>query len=107
VDGGAHPGCERDQQQHHRQEPADQRLDHDAAGQPELVLELPDHVRRRGAGRERQVGVQEDEDRDGQRAEERPSEREGLHENVRVPELAEPEPVRVQRHDLRDQPEGQ
>jgi hypothetical protein len=107
VDGRAHPGRQRDQQQHDRQESADQGLDHHATRQPELVFELPDDVGRRRAGRERQVGVEKDEDGDSQRGEERSAERERLHEDVRVPDLAEPEPVGVQRHDLRDQAEGQ
>src|SRR5206468_9842060 len=100
VDGGPHAGGQRDQQQHDRQEPADQRLDDHATREPELILELPDDVGRRRAGGERQVGVEEDEHADRQRGEERSAQGQRLDEDFFVADLDEPEPVRVERHDL-------
>ena len=52
VGARPHAGHERHDQEHQRQRAADQRLDHDATRQPELVLELPEHVRRRRPRRE-------------------------------------------------------
>ena len=42
---------ERDHRDDRQEQPPDQRLEHRAAGQPELVLELPEHVRRRRCAR--------------------------------------------------------
>ncbi len=81
VDGGAHAGRDRDQQQHDRQESADQRLDDHAARQAELILELPDDVGRRRARGERQVRIEEDEHADRQRGEERPAQGQRLDED--------------------------
>ena len=107
VDGGSHPGGQRDQQQDDREEPANQRLDDHAARQSELVLELPDHVRRRRASRERQVGVEEDEHADREHGEERPAQRERLDEDFRVSDLDEPEPIGIERNHLGEKTEDQ
>ena len=60
-------GDHRDDRQ---QEAADQRLEDRAPGQPELILQLPQHVGRRGPGRHREVDEEEDEDRGAQPEEE-------------------------------------
>ena len=89
-----------DRQQDDGQEAADERFDHHAAGQAELVLQLPQHVGRGGAGGEHEVRGQEDQDRDHHRGEQGAAQRQRRPEDARVADLAEPQPVRVERHDL-------
>ena len=103
--GGAGPREERDHRDDRQEQAPDERLQDRASGQPELVLELPEHVRRGGARGHRQVGEEEDED-DGAEPEEEPAaERQARGEDRGEADLLEPEPVGVQRHGLADEAE--
>jgi len=107
VRGGAEPRDQREQREHDRQEAADQRLDHHPPGQAELVLELPDHVGRRRPRREREVRPEKDQHADRHREEQRAPQREDPGEHLRVPDLAEPQPVGVEGHDLDGEPQDE
>ena len=102
VDAGPQPRGDRDDRQHDRQEPSDERLDHDASRQAELVFQLPQHVGRRRAGGEGEVGPQEDEDAERDGSEERALQRQRGPEDAGVADLLEPQEVGVERHDLDD-----
>jgi hypothetical protein len=102
VDAGPQSRGDRDHGQHDRQEPPDQRLDHHPSRQAELILQLPQDVGRRRAGREREVRPQEHQDPDGHRREQRALQRQRGPEDPGVADLLEPQEVRVERHDLDD-----
>src|SRR5256885_881185 len=89
------------------QKAPDQRLDPHPPRQAELVLELPDHVGRGGPRGQGQVDVEEDEDAERQAREEGSAERERRGEDRGIADLLEPEPVGVERNELRDEAEGQ
>ena len=89
-----------DQQQHDRQKPPDEWLDHDAPGQAQLVLELPQHVRRRRARGHGEVGPEEQRDDERDRPEQATAQGQRGQENLGVADLLEPEPVGVQRDEL-------
>ena len=98
--GGARPGHEGDDRHHGQEQPADERLEDGAAGEAELVLELPVDVGRRRARGQRQVREQKQEDGAAEPEEEPAVERQPRGEDLGEPDLVEPEPVRVERNGL-------
>ena len=107
---GPDAGEERDDGDGGNEHAPDQGLEHGAARQPELIVELPQHVGSRRARGHPEIGVEEDED-DAARPQHQPAP-EGQHggEDLRVADLAVPEPVGVEGHglaDAREEDEGQ
>ncbi len=104
--GGAGSREEGDHRDHRQQQAAHERLEDRAARQAQLVLQLPQHVGRRGAGRHREVHEQEHEHRRAQPQEEPAAHGEARGEDLREAHLLEPEPVGVERDRLPHQAEG-
>ncbi len=98
--GGAGPREDRDHPDDRQEEAAHQRLEDGAPGQPELILQLPQHVGRRGPGRHREIDEEEDEDRGPQPEEEPAADRQPRSEDGGEADLLEPQPVRVERDRL-------
>src|SRR5262249_53775889 len=71
-------------------------LEYRPPGQPELVLELPQHVGGRGACGHREVREQEREHHPAEPDEEPAVQAEARGEDLGEPDLPEPEPVRVE-----------
>ena len=97
---GPEPGQNADHGDDGQEQLSNQRLEDGAAGQAELVVELPQHVRSRGAGGEPEVAVDEQEDHPTHSEEQPSAERQHGGEDVGEADLVVPEPVGVQRHRL-------
>jgi len=100
VRARAQPRDDGDQQQDDGQEAPDERLDHHASRQAELILQLPQDVGGGGARRQREVGPEEEGDGERDGGEERAAQREGGQEDLAVADLLEPQPVGVERDEL-------
>ena len=95
-------GHEGDQRRHRHEETPDEGLDAGAAGQAELVLQLPEHVGRRHARGHPEIGEQEGPHREAQPDHEPAPEGQDGGEDVDEADFLEPEPVGVERDRLAD-----
>jgi len=102
----AQTGRERDERQDDGQEAPDDRLDHDASRQPELVFQLPQDIGASAPGGERQVPIKEHQHDHGDGGEERAPQLEGGEKDPGVADLLEPQPVGVEGNDLTHQAQG-
>ncbi len=95
---GAREQC--DHRDDGQEQPSNQRLEDGAAGQTELILELPQHVRRCGSRGHGEIEEQERE-HDAPEPEEEPAvQGKAGREDLREADFLEPEPIRVQGHGL-------
>ena len=88
---------------HRLDQPLEERLQHHPAGQPEGLLELPEHVRRSRADGGAQVHDEEQEGQEPDADQDAAACRGDPQEDGQVADLLEPEPVRVEGHGLEGQ----
>ena len=107
---GAQPGHEGDPGGGQGQEAPNHGFDDRPPGEPELILQFPVHIRGGRASGDGQVTVEKDQKADADDQEKPAAQRQHGQEYLGVADLLEPQPVRVERDELRDRnesPQGQ